>query len=69
MHMERISFPEAVERLAEEVGVELQKSELSPEERRRQEKIERIIHINQIAARYFQQCLGEPGGQRSENVP
>ncbi len=63
MHMERISFPEAVERLAEEVGVELQKSELSPEERRRQEKIERIIHINQIAARYFQQCLGEPGGR------
>lgn len=65
MHMERITFPEAVERLAEEVGVKLVRSEPSPEARRRQQKIERIIQINEMAARYFQRCLNEPDAREA----
>lgn len=65
MHMERISFPEAVERLGGEVGVKLVRAESSPEARRRQQKVERIIEINELAAQYFRRCLAEADGREA----
>ncbi|MGH7857455.1 MAG: DNA primase, partial [Candidatus Binatia bacterium] len=47
-------FPEALERLAREFGIELPRR---PEERRRDEGKERLLELNARAAEYFQRCL------------
>ncbi len=60
MLREQISFPEALERLAKEVGVELPKR---PDELRRDEGRARLLRVNAFAARFFQQQLWEsPAG-------
>ncbi len=62
MLREQISFPEALERLAKEVGVELPKR---PDERRRDEGRARLLRVNAFAARFFQKQLWEsPAGAR-----
>lgn len=68
MKMEGLSFPDAVRRLAERTGIELEERRLSPEEERRQQEKERLFRINEIAASYFHRMLmedpaGEPGRQ------
>ncbi len=68
MKIEGLAFPDAIRRLAERVGVELEERQLSPEEERRQQQRERLFRVNEIAADYFHQLLmeqpqGEPGRQ------
>ncbi|PLX92271.1 MAG: DNA primase [Desulfuromonas sp.] len=68
MKMEGLSFPDAVRRLAERVGIELEERRLSPEEQRFREERDRLFRVNEIAAGYFHRLLmedraGEPARQ------
>lgn len=55
MKTEGLSFPEAVERLANEAGVPLPKS--TPEAEQRAETSDRLRDITEHAARFFANCL------------
>ena len=66
MRMEGLSFPDAVRRLGEKVGVEVEEEAVSPEEVRRRDERERILRINEVAGEFYQQLLltdeeGAPG--------
>lgn len=64
MKMEGLSFPDAVRRLAERTGVELEECKLSPEEERRQQEKDRLYRVNEIATGYFHRMLMEdPAGE------
>ncbi len=58
---EGLSFPEAVERLAGEAGVELPK--WSPEDEAREEKKKSLYDVIALAAEFFEAQLYEPGGR------
>jgi len=63
MKIEGMTFPDAVRRLAERAGIELEEHTLSPDEERRQQQRERLYAVNEIAATYFHQMLMEhPAG-------
>lgn len=55
--IENISFPESVEKLAERIGLEIPKTDLSPAEREREEERQRLYEICDLAASYFHNCL------------
>ncbi len=57
MRMEGLSFPDAVRRLGEKVGVEVEEEAVSPEELRRRDERERILRINEVANEFYQQLL------------
>lgn len=57
MEMEHLSFPEAVRKLAAEVGVKLPEQELSASDRKALEKRKRLLHYNAYAAYYYQAVL------------
>jgi DNA primase len=56
MLKENLTFPEALERLAREAGVELPKR---PAEERREHGRERLLRVNAFAARFFERSLWE----------
>ena len=51
--MENITFPEALQQLAEEAHIELPQSEMSPEEKARVDRREKMRLANRDAARFF----------------
>lgn len=55
--IENISFPESVEKLAQRIGLEIPKADLSPAERKREEERQRLYEICDLAADYFHNCL------------
>ena len=59
MRMEGLSFPDAVKRLGEKVGVEVAEEEVSPAEIRRRESRERLARINEVAGQFYHQLLLE----------
>lgn len=59
MLKENLTFPEALERLAREVGVELPKR---PADERREQGRERLLRVNSFATRFFQRALWESAG-------
>ena len=59
MKTEGLAFPDAVRRLAERVGIELEEHVPSPEEELRQRQRERLYRVNDVAAAYFHQLLME----------
>jgi DNA primase len=61
METEGLSFPESVERLAAEAGVELPK--WSPEDEAREEKKKSLYDIVEAACVFFEQQLREQGGR------
>lgn len=64
MEIEHISFREAVAKLAKQAGVTLPEKEMTPAERKLQQKRQRLLKINELAARYYQKVLLETkGGQ------
>lgn len=64
MKIEGLAFPDAVRRLAERAGIELEERQLSPEEERQQQQRERLFRVNEVAADYFHQALMEqPAGE------
>ena len=60
---EGLSFPEAVEKLAAEVGVELPK--WSPEDEEREQKKKSLYDIVELAAKFYEAQLFEPGGREA----
>ncbi len=56
MQKENLTFPEALERLAKEVGVELPKR---PADERREQSRERLLRVNAFATKFYQRALWE----------
>lgn len=57
MRMDGLSFPDAVRRLGEKVGIEVEEEAISPAEVRRREARERLLLINEAAGTFYQQIL------------
>ncbi len=63
---EHCTFPEAVERLANRIHLEVPQADLSPAERKREKWRQALYEVNERAADYFHNCLtktalGAPG--------
>jgi DNA primase len=65
METEGLSFPESVERLAGEAGVELPK--WSAEDEAREEKKKSLYDVVEAACVFFEQQLREPGGRAARD--
>ncbi|HVV66038.1 MAG TPA: DNA primase [Rhizomicrobium sp.] len=65
METEGLSFPESVERLAGEAGVELPK--WSPEDEAREEKKKSLYDVIEAAGAYYEAQLREPGGRAARD--
>jgi len=57
MRMEGLAFPQAVKRLAEQVGVEIPEDEPSPHEIQRRKEREQLSQIYEEATRFYHQLL------------
>ncbi|HEX4860249.1 MAG TPA: CHC2 zinc finger domain-containing protein, partial [Rhizomicrobium sp.] len=65
MEVEGLSFPESVERLAGEAGVELPK--WSPEDEAREEKKKSLYDVVEAACAFFEAQLREPTGKQARD--
>ncbi len=65
METEGLSFPEAVERLAADAGVELPK--WSPEDEAREEKKKSLYDVIEAACAFYEAQLREPGGRAARD--
>lgn len=63
MDYENYTFPEAMEFLAEQAGVTISKSELSPEMKREKNLRTELVQINAKAASYYYAKLKSPAGK------
>jgi DNA primase len=61
METEGVSFPEAVEKLASEAGVDLPKA--TPEAVEQEKRLKTLYEVMELAARFFEQQLQEPIGK------
>lgn len=59
MRMDGLSFPDAVRRLGEKVGVEVEEDEVTPAELQRRDLRERLLRINEAAGGYYHSILLE----------
>lgn len=57
MEMEQLSYPEAVRRLAERVGVDIAEDAISPEERAKALKRQQLLRIHQLAEDFYAEQL------------
>ena len=62
---EGLSFPESVEKLAAEVGVELPK--WSPEDEEREQKKKSLYDVVELAAKFYEAQLFEPAGREARD--
>ena len=62
---ENMTFPEAVQYLAERAGVQLPQQEETPEEKQRAGKKEKLLEINKEAAKYFYALLRSDHGAQA----
>lgn len=62
MQYENLTFPEAMENLAERVGIELPKQELSTAQKLAQDRRSKLMEINKEAAKYFYRLLRSERG-------
>src|ERR1700733_9871673 len=62
---EGLSFPESVEKLAAEVGVELPK--WSPDDEAREQKRKSLYDIVELAAKFYEAQLFEPAGKQARD--
>src|ERR1700683_317374 len=62
---EGLSFPEAVEKLAAEAGVELPK--WSPDDEAREQKRKSLYEIVELAAQFYEAQLRGPEGQKARD--
>jgi DNA primase len=65
MRAEGLSFPEAVERLAEQAGLQVPKA--SPEDRQRAERQATLLGVLEAAAAWFEKQLMAPSGRRGRD--
>ena len=64
MEYENYTFPEAMQFLAEQAGIELPKTELTPEQKRQKNLRSTLVQINAKAASYYYAKLKSPGGKQ-----
>ncbi len=65
MKYENYTFGEAMQTLADRVGIELPKQEFSEEQKREADERSRLLEINKEAAKYFYALLRNPRGARA----
>ncbi len=65
MSIEGLSFPEAVEKLANKVGIEIPKQKLSASERARLELKQALYSIHTISSDFFQEALYGSAGKKA----
>lgn len=65
MQYENFTFGEAMQSLADKVGVELPKQEMSAAQKKEADKRARLLEINKEAAKYFYTLLRNPRGQKA----
>ncbi len=65
MQYENFTFGEAMQSLADKVGIDLPKQELSQAQRKEADRRARILEINKEAAKYFYTLLRNPRGKRA----
>ena len=65
MQYENLTFGEAMQTLADRVGVELPKQEMSTAQKQEADKRALLLEINKEAAKYFYTLLRNPRGQRA----
>ena len=65
MKYENYTFGEAMQTLADRVGIELPKQELSEDQKREADERSRLLEINKEAAKYFYALLRNPRGARA----
>lgn len=63
MDMERLSFPEAVEQLADRAHMTLPEMEKDEDYERRRTQRERLLNANREAARFYHETLFTPAGE------
>ena len=61
IEVEGMSFPEAVEKLASEAGLEIPRD--SPEEREKHQKRKGITEVNELACAFYEKMLQMPEGK------
>ncbi len=66
MEYENLTFPEALEQLAERSGMPLPRKEDSGEERKRRSERERVLEIYKLAANYFYAKLNSGRGKEAK---
>lgn len=59
MRMEGLSFPEALGRLAERAGIEVEEEALAPAEEERRRETERLCRIGEVAGEFYHRLLME----------
>ena len=62
METEGLNFPEAVEKLASEIGIQIPSD--TPEERERQKKRQKLTDVVELAAAFFERQLRIPEGRK-----
>ena len=67
MQYENFTFGEAMQTLADKVGIELPKQELSAAQKREADRRALLLQINKEAAKYFYSLLRHPRGQKAYN--
>lgn len=64
MEYENLTFPEAMENLAERAGIELPRQELSQEQKRQESQRMLLLEINKKAAKFYYAQLKSPRGKQ-----
>lgn len=65
MQYENFTFAEAMQTLADKVGIDLPSQELTGEKKREADRKARLLEINKEAAKYFYMLLRSPRGERA----
>ena len=65
MQYENFTFGEAMQTLADKVGIDLPKQEMSAEQKKKADRRARLLEINKEAAKYFYSLLRNPRGKRA----
>ena len=63
MEYENLTFPEAMEMLAQEAGIELPKQEMTVQQKQQESLRQTLLEINKKAARYYFALLKSPRGK------
>lgn len=65
MQYENFTFQEALQSLADRVGIELPKQEMNAAQRKQADKRAKLLEINKAAAKYFYMLLRSPQGSHA----
>lgn len=67
MQYENFTFSEALQSLAERVGIDLPKQEMSEAQKKEADRRTQLLEINKEAAKYFYRLLRSPRGENAYN--